>query len=320
MNFISLYYFSVVVEEMNITRASERLSISQQALSKAIIRLENELGAKLFERKPEFSLTYSGNRFYEATKQILFTKESVLDELEEIRLEKKGMLRIGITASRSEMLLPLVMPEFTKKHSETRIKFIQGYRKYIADSLRNDEIDILIDFMPILVDNIVTIPLLSEQFLLVVPKSLIHNKFGIQYQNVINSMHSHVDLALFEDFPYVLMSNRNRSRVIFEQYALKSGTEIHLISEMDSNTALLYLACKGVGVTIYPVSFTGMHKEIFNNPDSPVEAFPIRDRSTFGDLVIAYKKTKRINTALYDFIEIAVEKTRTFRENKPPFY
>ena len=60
MNFQNLQYFLIVTEEMNVTRAAKRLHISEQALSRQIGKLEKELGAKLFERYPRFTLSPAG--------------------------------------------------------------------------------------------------------------------------------------------------------------------------------------------------------------------------------------------------------------------
>lgn len=60
MNLKSIEYFLITVEEMNITKAAERLYITQQALSSHIQRLEDEYGVTLFERRPTFRLTRAG--------------------------------------------------------------------------------------------------------------------------------------------------------------------------------------------------------------------------------------------------------------------
>lgn len=60
MNFLHLKYFLLVAEELNITRAAERLYISQQSLSNHISNMEKELDVKLFTRSPKLSLTYAG--------------------------------------------------------------------------------------------------------------------------------------------------------------------------------------------------------------------------------------------------------------------
>ena len=70
MNFQNLQYFLIVTEEMNVTRAAKRLHISEQALSRQIGKLEKELGAKLFERYPRFTLSPAGKRLKAAAEQI----------------------------------------------------------------------------------------------------------------------------------------------------------------------------------------------------------------------------------------------------------
>ena len=71
MNFLHLKYFLLVAEELNITRAAERLFISQQSLSNHISNMEKELDVKLFTRSPKLSLTYAGDLLVETATQIL---------------------------------------------------------------------------------------------------------------------------------------------------------------------------------------------------------------------------------------------------------
>ena len=71
MNFLHLKYFLMVAKELNITRAAERLYISQQSLSNHISNLEKELETKLFVRSPKLSLTYAGEQLVDTATQIL---------------------------------------------------------------------------------------------------------------------------------------------------------------------------------------------------------------------------------------------------------
>ena len=71
MNLKSIEYFLITVEEMNVTRAAERLFISQQALSSHIKRLEDEYRVQLFERRPTFHLTPEGEQMVFYGRQIL---------------------------------------------------------------------------------------------------------------------------------------------------------------------------------------------------------------------------------------------------------
>lgn len=71
VNFLHLKYFLMVAEELNITRAAERLYISQQSLSNHISNMERELNVKLFTRSPKLALTYAGDLLVDTATQIL---------------------------------------------------------------------------------------------------------------------------------------------------------------------------------------------------------------------------------------------------------
>ena len=66
MNLRNLEYFLVAAEELNFTRAADRLFITQQSLSHHIQKLESEFGTPLFERTPPMTLTPAGACFLRA--------------------------------------------------------------------------------------------------------------------------------------------------------------------------------------------------------------------------------------------------------------
>ena len=65
MNLLHMNYFIAVVEHQSISRAAQSLFITQQTLSSHIASMEKELGTCLFERRPRFRLTRTGERFYQ---------------------------------------------------------------------------------------------------------------------------------------------------------------------------------------------------------------------------------------------------------------
>ena len=95
MNFQNLEYFLVVAEEMNVTRAAERLHLSQQALSGHIIRLEEEVGCPLFDRKPTLALTYAGECFRNQALQMLNLKYQSESMMRDIRANEKVAVLLG---------------------------------------------------------------------------------------------------------------------------------------------------------------------------------------------------------------------------------
>lgn len=97
MNFLHLKYFLMVAEELNITRAAERLYISQQSLSNHISNMERELDVKLFTRSPKLSLTYAGGLLVETATQILDLYSQYQTKVGDINRHYLGMLRVGIS-------------------------------------------------------------------------------------------------------------------------------------------------------------------------------------------------------------------------------
>ena len=95
MNFLHLKYFLLVAEELNITRAAERLYISQQSLSNHISNMEKELDVKLFTRSPKLSLTYAGDLLVETATQILDLHSQYLAKVGDINRHYMGLLRLG---------------------------------------------------------------------------------------------------------------------------------------------------------------------------------------------------------------------------------
>ena len=106
MNIRSIEYFLITAEEMNFTRAAERLYISQQALSSHIKRLEEEYHVQLFARKPSLHLTLEGEQMVFYGKQILDSDKKMLAAFSDISTNCRGTLKVGISRLRSKVFFP----------------------------------------------------------------------------------------------------------------------------------------------------------------------------------------------------------------------
>lgn len=94
MNFQNLESFLVLAEEGSVTRAAERLHVSQQALSGLLARLEKEAGSPLFFRRSGLELTYAGICLQRAAIQILDIQRQTIAAMQDIRESRRGALRI----------------------------------------------------------------------------------------------------------------------------------------------------------------------------------------------------------------------------------
>lgn len=131
--------FVVVAEEENITKASERLNISQPALTKQIKNLENQLSAKLFERKNKgVELTAFGKELYEKLK-------NPIEELNKVdnQVGKEKCINIGTHNHMGSCIFGNCINEFHIEYPNCRLNLICEETSEMFKKLRNKEIDIV---------------------------------------------------------------------------------------------------------------------------------------------------------------------------------
>ena len=105
-----LRYFIVVAQELNMTRAAEKLFISQPPLTRQIKQLEEELGVQLFIRKPRgLELTQSGLYFLQQADAILEKVNATIEGTRQVAQHHKSVLSIGFVPSVFYEELPLIV-------------------------------------------------------------------------------------------------------------------------------------------------------------------------------------------------------------------
>ncbi|MCE0523302.1 MAG: LysR substrate-binding domain-containing protein [Methylacidiphilales bacterium] len=111
-----LRYFVVVAEEQNVTRAAERLHVSQPPLSRQIRDLEEELGVGLFQRTAKsLALTEAGKIFLVEARAVLLRAEKAVQTVRAVASGERGQLRVGYAPSLTVELLPAALRLFEKK-------------------------------------------------------------------------------------------------------------------------------------------------------------------------------------------------------------
>ena len=146
MNFLHLKYFLMVAEELNITRAAERLYISQQSLSAHISNIERELEVKLFTRSPKLSLTYAGDLLVATATQILELHSQYLSKVGDISRQYLGVLRLGVSHTCGLALLPEVLPRFRAEFPLVEFSLFEGNSNQLEDELSHGRADLIICF------------------------------------------------------------------------------------------------------------------------------------------------------------------------------
>jgi len=149
MDFKTLYYFTIVAQELNITRAAKILNISQPPLSSQIRSLEEEFGTRLFIRSRNgLSLTVTGSILYKRAKQILELGRHTHEEIQNYEIRLSGDLKIGTVEGRAPFLLAKLISGFRDEFPLVTYTVRSGGSDEILDQLYHHLIDIAVIAAP----------------------------------------------------------------------------------------------------------------------------------------------------------------------------
>ena len=306
MNFQHLRYFLMVAEELNITRAAERLYISQQSLSNHISNLERELETKLFTRSPKLSLTYAGEQLVDTATQILDLHSQYLVKVGDINHHYIGTLKVGVSHTCGLALLPDVLPRFRSEFPQVEFSLFEGNSNQLEDELSHRRVDLIICFQPIIMEGAVTTPLTDQRLMLVVPKVFTDEIFGPDADRVRQKFLLGADIAAFQHSPFILIKRGNRTRSIVDQYFNRYSFKPKLVLETENTVTTLAMAQAGMGITICPELFLRAQPTASTAGDG-IDVFPLSDPSTSGKLVAGYRQDRYLPHYAERFVEIARE-------------
>lgn len=136
-------YVVAVAETNSFTRAAERCLVVQSALSHQIARLEQELGAKLFERTSRrVRLTQAGAAFLPAARQCLDAAERAAAEVAAAVGEVRGRLAVGLIPTVAAVDIPGALREFRQRYPRVRISLRVGASEELVDQVKEGAIEV----------------------------------------------------------------------------------------------------------------------------------------------------------------------------------
>ncbi|RST12207.1 LysR family transcriptional regulator [Streptomyces sp. WAC05374] len=144
-----LRYFTAVAEEGHLTRAAERLFISQPALTKQIRQLEAQLGAELFSRSRNgMTLTEAGTALAAAVPPVLAAWDTALRTTRSAAVRAARVLRVGFVASAANEMTQRIIAEFARRRPGWRVRMLQTGWEDPTAGLAGGEADVALLRLP----------------------------------------------------------------------------------------------------------------------------------------------------------------------------
>ncbi|MCR2806318.1 LysR substrate-binding domain-containing protein [Paenibacillus soyae] len=235
MDLHSLRYFQTVARLENMTKAAEKLQISQPALSKLIGKLETELSVQLFDRTGKYiRLNEFGKRFLTKVDLALQTLEDGKTEL--IDLAAKPIGTIAVMIHVGSYLLPDMIASFRQRHPEAEFKLLQ----HDQDRTASPAFDLCISSSTFRMPGTESIPLLTEEIMLAVPNG--HRLAG----------RKSVRLSELSEDGFISLKPGKQLRDTTDSLCRAAGFEPRMIYECDEPSMVRSLVRAGLGVSFIP--------------------------------------------------------------------
>ena len=242
MELRTLQYFVTVAEELNITRAAEKLHMSQPPLSAQIKNLESELDTVLFIRgKRHLKLTESGQLLYRRAKDILSLADRTQAEILSMGEGMRGTIAIGLVEGMAPDIAAEWFAGFMKLHPNVRFRILGGSTDDRLEKLRSGIVSLAVITSPC--DN-----------------SLLHS-FHVGEEKMTVIMSKEHPLAADNGRKVRIKDLVGENLIVPSRRALIDtiykwfrgiGAEPKIVCEMDSYLDAAALAGRQVGLSIYP--------------------------------------------------------------------
>ena len=166
-----LRLIDAIVRENSITRASEKLNLTQSALSHQLRDIEEKLGTPLFHRvKKKLVLTRAGETALEAARLILPKLEQAEAAITRDKDGEGGVLRISTQCYTCYHWLPALLADYKRDYPKVDVKVLLDVTRRTLDALRAGNLDVAITYDPQQSDDISVHPLFMDEMVLVTPR------------------------------------------------------------------------------------------------------------------------------------------------------
>jgi DNA-binding transcriptional LysR family regulator len=167
-----LRYFIAVAEELNFSRAAERMHMAQPPLSAAIRQLERDLGVDLFVRTTrEVRLTEAGHAFLAGARRTLADAQRAAEDARRAAAGELGDVRIAYSWSTRFETLPALGRAFRATHPDVELLAQEMWNARMPPAFRNGSIDIAVSLCPEIAADLQLAPIRSERLVALLPEA-----------------------------------------------------------------------------------------------------------------------------------------------------
>src|SRR5215210_8307948 len=241
MDLRQLEIVQAIAETGSFTGAGRKLRVSQSAISRQVLLLEDELNESIFLRVGRrIRITPAGDALVKLSHRVFGDIKETVTVIGESQQTLSGTLRLAGGMTVCMYVFPALLQEYRRQHSGVEVKLITGTSQRLLQEIRSGAADLGFITLPVSEAELVTVPAMEEEMLLVAhPSHPLAKKKRIVPQ----------DLAAE---PFVLFEAVSNSRRIIDAFFVREQIDPRIVMETENVEILKALVRSEMGVTIIP--------------------------------------------------------------------
>jgi len=292
MNMKQALYFKTIAQYGTITAAAKQLYISQPSLSQTLRQIEDEAGTPLFDRSTSpFHLTYAGERYLRAVEAMLEIETQLKEEIESIRRDDGGRLRLGISVTRAMQVLPDVIPIFTKAYPNVTIELTEAASASLEGLLQKGQIDLALAALEANEANIAYELIEKESIGILAGKDS-------QLAQLVPSG-TPISLEMVEKEAFVSLDASHSSRIIQDRLFRRYNIRPKILLETSSLEVARRVALKSGACMVLPDVYAD--EFVFNSGGA---FYPLKDYENHRHFYACYRNDENTKKYIRDFVSI----------------
>jgi len=291
MQIEELRWFATLCETGNVGRAAAELGLSQPGLSRALARLERELGAPLFDRRGRvLELNRYGRAFLEHARRILAEDEAGRRAIAELTSPQTGTVALAFLYTVGNWLVPRLLLSFRAEYPGVRFHLVQGGNTGNLEALDRGEVDTVITSPRPPNPDLAWRPLRTEHLYLAVPAE----------HRLASRRRVRIQEAAAESFVATREGTglRESTQLLWQE----AGFDARIAFESDDVAALRGMVAVGLGVAVLPRS-RSYDGSVDDSAEPWLRYIPIAGPSSSRVLGLAWREDRWASPAVTAFRE-----------------
>jgi len=241
MDLRQLEILRAIAESGSFTAAGARLNVSQSAISRQILLLEEEFKEPLFIRfGRRIQITPTGEVLLQLSHRVFAdirdTSESILDTKKKL----SGTLRLVGGMTVCLYVFPPLLKEFRRRHPDVDIKVITGGTPRLLRKLRSGAADLGLLTLPTDDSALATVPVIHEELLLVAPPAnRLVNGRAVPPSSLVGQ-------------PFILFEQGSNTRRVLDEFFVRAEIKPRVVAETENVEIIKSMVASGLGISIVP--------------------------------------------------------------------